>query len=138
MRAVFQSVVLADWGQTEMSGEDWSYDDVVEDTHPFRAADRTQIHRGGRLVGLGFTSAREHASYAAASNVLHRHVRSDMPRSAGDLTVQTRNAAGALVTTTTITDAVVRITGTRRVGVTTFVSYAARGTLTANPAEQTG
>lgn len=135
MRAVFQSVVIADWGMTEMTGEDWSYEDITEDVHPFRAADREILHRGGRLASLVFTSARKHESYYAAANFLARHVRSEMPRSAGELVVQTRDSQFGTVSETTLTSTVVNITGTRRVGITTFVTYRCRGTLAAIASE---
>ena len=135
MRVLFDDQVLADWGRTEASEENWSYEDIVDEVAPWGADDRVNLHLGGRIASCSFTTALEHASNSAASNYLHRLVRSLMPRTTGTAKFQSRDTEFGTVTESGMSGAVVRITGTSRVGVTTFVTYHLRGTMVAIAAE---
>ncbi len=115
-------VALAGTGRQGDAELTLSFADQVQVAPLLRALKAKVFHRGNRVYSVGWSTTREHATTQAAEDFLITHAEAITPAT-GTLTFTKADA-----TTWTLNPAVVAISSSRRIGVTTIHTYQAQGT----------
>ena len=119
------TLTLAGLGREGASGLRVAFADQERAVPGLRAASATLFNDGGRIYTLSWTMAKEHASEAAARDYLLQHAE-EIPRARGTLTLNTAGATGGGATRNY--HGTLRITDSRTLGRTSFVTYQATAT----------
>lgn len=127
MQIVFQApaasaVTLAGTAREAETDFALSFADQVQVAGLLRALKAKIFHRGNRVYSVGWTTTRQHATTQAAEDFLITHAEAITPAT-GTLTFTKADAS-----TWTLNPAVVAISASRRIGVTTIHTYQAQGT----------
>lgn len=117
------AVTLAGLGREAAQDFALSFSDQVQSAALARAAAVTLYNRGNRSTSLSWSTARSHASQIAAENFMFDHVAEITPGITGELVCDM-----AALNSVTFSPAVVRISASRHIGLTTFHTYEAQGT----------
>ena len=119
------AVTLAGTGREAAQGFALSFTDQVQSAGPLRADKMTLHNRGNRLTSLSWSTTRSHSTQPVAEAFMFSHAADITPRLTGSL-VCTPDGGSAV----TYSGAVVRISASRHIGLTTLHTYEAQG----NPA----
>lgn len=117
------AVTLAGTGREGAQDFALSFADAIQSAAPLRAAAVKLYNRGNRLTSLSWTTARSHANQPTAEAFMFSHAAAITSGLTGSLVCTPDGGAAK-----TFTGAVVRISASRHLGLTTIHTYEAQGT----------